>query len=278
MDVTLVAYEKYPALAPDDVVFREALERCGASVRVAVWSDRGVDWSRSPVTVLRETWDYPQRYDEFLSWLGAVESQTRVINDPALVRWNVDKRYLADLERAGIAIVPTAFVEPSEARDAAELCAARNWDDVVMKPSVGGSSFLAARFRGAAIASDGRRHLRSLLQRGAALIQPYQAQVETQGERALIAIGGALTHAVSKATFNSATETTSERLHEPTAAETAFAHRALAALPAPPAYARIDLIPSSAGPLLLELEVVEPSLYFAFEPSSAQRLARAVLG
>ena len=269
MDVTIVTYEKYPALPPDDVIFRDALERCGASVRAAVWSDARVDWSQTAVAVVRATWDYPQGFAEFGDWLDRVEASTRLVNDVATVRWNAHKRYLADLERRGIAIVPTIFVDGGAEADAAALCAQRAWDDVVMKPCVGGSSFLASRFSGPAIAGAGCEHLRELLARGDAMIQPYLTQIESEDERAIIVIDGRITHAVAKAMFNSSTETTTERPHEPTAQERKFVEDVLAASGTTPAYAH--------GPLLLELELIEPTLYFSFAPAAAERLAQAVL-
>ena len=115
-DVTLVTYENYPDLAPDDQIFRDVLVRRGANVRCAIWSDPDVDWSASPLAVIRATWDYPQRYPEFWKWLAHVETRTHLINDPQTVRWNSHKRYLADLERSGNRIVPTIFVEAARYR------------------------------------------------------------------------------------------------------------------------------------------------------------------
>ena len=102
-DVTIVTYENYPDLAPDDQIFRDVLVRRGANVRCAIWSDPDVDWSASPLAVIRATWDYPQRYPEFWKWLARVETRTHLINDPQTVRWNSHKRYLADLERSAVA-------------------------------------------------------------------------------------------------------------------------------------------------------------------------------
>src|SRR5271155_2626408 len=119
MDVTIVTYEKYPDLAPDDRIFRDALIGLGASVRTAVWSDPTVDWAHSPVTVIRAAWDYPQRYPEFGEWLDRVEGRTKLVNAAEIVRWNMHKHYLAELSALGIAIAPTVFVEPHEAIDLA---------------------------------------------------------------------------------------------------------------------------------------------------------------
>jgi glutathione synthase/RimK-type ligase-like ATP-grasp enzyme len=276
-DVTLVTYEKYPGLPPDDVLLREAFERGGATVRSAVWSDPEVDWAASASTLVRATWDYPQRFDEFWRWLAHVETRTRLINDVRILRWNAHKRYLADLERAGVRIAPTLFVESGLEFDLAAACAPREWDDVVIKPCVGGGSYGARRFRGAEIASGGARHLRHLLQTGDAMLQPYLREIEQVGELACIFIDGSFTHAVKKPPFNSSPETTSEHLCELDDEDLALVTGIVEGIEPVPAYARVDVVPASDGTLLMELELIEPSLYFAFEPEAARRLVDCVL-
>lgn len=93
-----------------------------------------MDWSRCGAAVFRSTWDYFERFDEFEPWLGQVSQQTRLINDAELIRWNIDKRYLADLERAGVAIVPTHFLARAQATSLADVMQERGWDEVVFKP------------------------------------------------------------------------------------------------------------------------------------------------
>ena len=246
-------------------------------MRIAVWSDEHIDWGRSPVTVVRAAWDYPQRFAEFRSWLDRVERKTRLINDPAIVRWNVHKRYLAELAALGIAIAPTVFVAKDDDLDLAEICRARGWTDVVLKPCVSGSSFGAARMQGAAIAAAGVAHARGLQQLGDVMVQPYIRSIEDEGERAYIFIGGAFSHAVRKVPFSSSTVTTGEELHVPPQPELDFARSVLGVLREQPAYARVDVVPTADGPVLMELELVEPTLYFEFEPRAAQRLADLVL-
>jgi hypothetical protein len=276
-DVTLVTYEKYPGLAPDDVILHDEFVRRGASVRVAIWSDPQVDWSASPLTLIRATWDYPQRFDEFWRWLAHVETKTTLINDPATVRWNAHKRYLGELERDGIAIVPTIFVDSSVEFDLQNECARRGWSDIVIKPCVGGSSYGARRMRGQEIPGNGVRHLRSLLENGEAMVQPFLSEIETAGELACIFIDGTFSHAVRKAPFNSSTVTTSEVVCALTEGDARFVREIVADLERVPAYARVDIVPAASGTVLMELELIEPTLYFGLEPSAAQRLAERVL-
>jgi glutathione synthase/RimK-type ligase-like ATP-grasp enzyme len=276
-DVTLVTYENYPDLAPDDQIFRDVLVRRGANVRCAIWSDPAVDWSASPLAVIRATWDYPQRYPEFWKWLAHVETRTHLINDPQTVRWNSHKRYLADLERSGSRIVPTIFVEAALGFELADACARRGWDDVVIKPCVGGSSYGARRMRGNEIATNGVHHLNSLLEFGEAMVQPFLHETETIGELACIFIDGTFSHAVRKAPFNSSTVTTSERIYDLTEDDRGFVSDIVEGLERPPAYARVDIVPTASGTVLMELELIEPTLYLGLQPAAAEHLADCVL-
>jgi glutathione synthase/RimK-type ligase-like ATP-grasp enzyme len=276
-DVTLVTYEKYPNLAPDDTIFRDALIRRGATVRSAIWSDPAVDWSASPIALIRATWDYPQRFPEFWHWLAHVETRTQLINDSQTVRWNSHKRYLADLERSGSRIVPTLFVDATLEFGLAQECAARGWDDVVIKPCVGGSSYGTRRMRGDEIGSGGVRHLNSLLEAGEAMVQPFLHETETIGELACIFIDGAFSHAARKAPFNSSTVTTTERLYDLSQDDLDFVTGIVEGLKRTPAYARVDIVPTANGTVLMELELIEPTLYFGLKPDSAERLADCIL-
>jgi hypothetical protein len=277
-DVTLVTYEKYPDLAPDDTILRDEFVRRGASVRTAIWSDPSVDWSASPIALIRATWDYPQRFDEFWRWLARVEERTHLINDPQTVRWNAHKRYLRELQDQGIRIAPTVFVDSSVELDLETECSRREWNDVVIKPCVGGSSYGARRMRGTEIGGNGVRHLRSLLEHGEAMVQPFLHEIETAGELACIFIDGTFTHAVRKAPFNSSTVTTSEYACELSPGDARFAGGIVSGLDPVPAYARVDIVPAASGTILMELELIEPTLYFELEPSAAPLLVDRVLG
>jgi glutathione synthase/RimK-type ligase-like ATP-grasp enzyme len=181
------------------------------------------------------------------------------------------------LERSGIEIVPTIFVESGRPFDLTVECTSRGWDDVVIKPCIGGSSYGARRVRGGEIAAGGVPHLQALLGNAEAMVQPFLHETETAGELACIFIDGTFTHAVRKPPFNSSTETTSEHVCELTADDRSFVNRIVGSLARVPAYARVDIVPTALGTLLMELELIEPSLYFALEPSAAQRLAERVL-
>ncbi|WP_084079402.1 RimK family alpha-L-glutamate ligase [Demequina sp. NBRC 110057] len=248
---------------------------------LVAWDNPDVDWSTYEVAILRSTWNYTERLDDFLAWASKVSGLTRLVNPLETIVWNTDKRYLDDLAARGIPVVPTAFVAPGETADALA-------GSVVVKPSVGAGSAGAALFHDDPEAAAA--HLASLHADGrVAMIQPYLAQVDEAGETALIYLGGRFSHAARKAAILSADMTNSTGLYadekitrcEPTEAERALADRVVATLPEGLAYARVDLLPTDDGPVVLELELTEPSLFLGMDdaaPARAAREFRALLG
>jgi glutathione synthase/RimK-type ligase-like ATP-grasp enzyme len=260
----------------------------GLPVEVVDWDDAGVDWSRYALALLRSTWDYTQRLPQFLAWCGRVATRTRLHNPLEVVRWNVDKHYLAELERRGMAVVPSQFVEPGEsAAGALQEFLGRNAErELVVKPAIGAGSRDAQRYgreQGGAVVT----HIERLLAgQRSVLLQPYLERVDEQGETALVYFDGAFSHAIRKAALlqRGAQPTRAlfapERIEarQPGADELALAARVLTALPFPaPLYARVDLIRAADGtPRVLELELTEPSLFFDYAAGAADRYVVAV--
>ncbi|HET7360135.1 MAG TPA: hypothetical protein VFJ04_08305 [Rhodanobacteraceae bacterium] len=289
--VALVSVAAARALDEDLAPLAAAFAARGAAADVVDWDDAGVDWSRFDAAMLRSTWDYVARLPEFLGWVERVGQSTQLFNPGAVVRWNTDKHYLAELQDAGVAVVPGRFVEPG-ADPAAALGAFLDGQaahaDFVVKPAIGAGSRDAQRHaqadRGAAVA-----HVARLLDAGrSVLLQPYLERVDSVGETALMYFDGVFSHAIRKGPLlrrghgPTAGLFAPERIAARTASanERALADAALAALPfaAPLAYARVDLIQDDDGaPRLLELELTEPSLFLAHAPDAAARCAAAVL-
>ncbi|WP_370961442.1 RimK family alpha-L-glutamate ligase [Amycolatopsis sp. cg9] len=275
----LVSCSELPSGDGDDDAVVPALSALGFSVSWAPW-DSSFDFSSADAVILRATWDYASRRPEFLAWCESVPS---LLNSADVVRWNTDKSYLGELLDAGLAVVPTALVAPGdEARFPSS--------DFVVKPSVGAGSRGAARF---SAAEDASAHVAALHAEGhTALIQPYQSSVDTAGELALVYLGGIYSHAFSKgAMLGSTMDASGLYLSEelaaasPPADAVALAEDVLDAasallgiLRAELLYARVDLVRGADGkPLLLELELTEPSLGFRqTDPAAATRFASAV--
>lgn len=289
--IALVTAAAARALDDDLAPLAAALDAQGAAVTIADWDDAAIDWSRFDLALLRSTWDYSLRLPEFLAWVRRVSTQTRLLNPPGIVRWNTDKHYLGELARAGVAVVPSTFVEPGADAGAAlhEFLAAHTAHaDFVIKPCVGAGSRDAQRHR-----RDDRAaavtHLRRLLDAGrSALLQPYLDRVDADGETALLFFAGAFSHAIRKGPLLRRDEDPTRALFAPEhiqartpgADELVLAQHVLAAIPCtdPLLYVRIDLLRDARGqPAVLELELAEPSLFFASAPGSVERFAAAVL-
>jgi O-ureido-D-serine cyclo-ligase len=288
--IALVSARGARKLDEDLPPLQRALESCGARVTIARWDDPKIEWADFQLALLRSTWDYAKRLPEFLDWVHRAALRTQLLNPLAVVRWNTDKHYLAELGRAGVPVVPSTFVEPGDdparALDAF-LEAHPQAQDVVIKPSVGAGSKDAQRH-----ARDSREemlaHLGRLLNaRRSALMQPYLPDVDARGETALLFFNGEYSHAIRKGPLLKrgaapaaglfAVEEITAR--EPSGAERAIAERALAAIPleGPLLYARVDLIHDDSGaPRVLELELTEPSVFLDHAPGAAERFARAI--
>jgi hypothetical protein len=271
--IALATCSQLPDLDPDDRLLRAALGDAAAPV----WDDPAVDWDAFDVVLPRNTWDYIVRRDAFLAWADRVGP--RLLNPPEVVRWNTDKRYLADLDAAGLPVVPTTVVAPGDALPAPPL---------VVKPAVGAGSIDAARH---ADHESAAAHVARLIAAGhVVLAQPYIEAVEEAGETALIYLGGRFSHAIRKGALLAAgaaprdasglfvTEEITTR--EPSAAEREAGDRIMAWVGerfGPLLYARVDLLPGDE-PALLELELTEPSLFLGHAPGAAQRLAQLIRG
>lgn len=268
-------------LDPDDELVVAPLKEHGLAAEPVVWDDPAVDWAGYDLALIRSTWDYYLRRDRFLAWAGAVP---RLANPAPVLAWNTDKRYLRELVDAGVPTVPTEWVEPGG-----------SWTPpadglIVVKPTVSGGGIDSGRY-GPAERDQAAAHVRRLADAGrAVMIQPYLSAIDAAGETALVFLGGRYSHAIRKGALLTGPDVGVEGLYreeeiaprEPSAAERAVAERVLDAVPFDRAgllYARVDLIPDAAGaPVLLELELTEPSLFLAHAAGAPERLAAAVAG
>ena len=276
--VALVTCSELPDLDEDDRLIAPALAALGIDAVPAVWSDPAVDWAAFDLVVLRNPWDYTDRLAEFLAWARAVP---RLANPVDVVAWNTDKRYLGELAGAGLPVVETAFVAPGEAVPAFDR-------EVVAKPTVSAGSRDTERFlptdRDALLA-----HVTHIHSSGrTAMLQPYLDRVDEAGETALLHVGGAYSHAIRKGPLLTADRAMVGDLYveedisprEPTAAERDAAAAIMAEVRrrfGDLLYARVDLLIGDDGaPVLLELELTEPSLFLGTAAGAPERFAAAI--
>jgi len=281
--IALVSARSARALDDDLLPLQQALIAAGTHAELVDWDDATLDWSRYSAALLRSTWDYTQRLPEFLAWAEHTAEITRLLNPLNAVRWNTDKHYLHDLAAAGVPVVPSFFIEPGQPADALPEHA-----EFVIKPAVGAGSRDAQRYvrseRAAAII-----HAQRLLDANrSVLVQPYLEAVDQHGESALLYFNGRYSHSIRKGALLKRGEAATRALfaaehisaRSADADERALAEQTLAAIPfiRPLLYARIDMIRDAENkPCILELELTEPSLYFAFDEGSVQRFAAAII-
>lgn len=266
-------------LTDSDRVLRRAFEALGAAVVPHKWYD---PVPRGSCVVVRSTWDYVEHESRFRAWLDHLDAVEAIVhNGTDLLRWNIHKGYLVELEQRGVPIVPTSVLHRGASTSLREVLAANGWGDVVIKPAVGASARETVR-SGSAAPVEADSHLRRLLATHDVIVQPFVGAVTTSGEISVMVVAGEPLHAVVKRPrqggwlVQSEHGGVTERLDLDDALAGA-AHTVLGALDRSPSYARVDLLHDGDRYLLIELELVEPELFFQHAPATADRLAEHVL-
>jgi hypothetical protein len=272
MRLALATCTKLPEWEVDDAPLHEALRAMGHQVEQPPW-DADVDWQRFDGVLIRTTWDYTARRDAFVAWCHGLGE--RVHNTGAVVAWNTHKGYLRELEALGVPIVPTVWLEQGSRFSISELATGQ----VFLKPCVAANADGTGRFEATDPAAQA--HADALVATGDAMLQPFLPSVGSQGERSAIVVDGVVTHCVCKVPAAGDYRVqddfgATDGPHSPSEAEAALIQATLAALPTGLLYARIDWLLSDDGaPMINEVELVEPSLFFRHAPHAAEVLARA---
>ncbi len=297
--LALATCAELPELDPDDHALRDALLERGVPTDVVVWDDPTVDWGTYPHVVIRSTWDYTDRPAQFADWTRKVERSSTLLNPASVVGWNIDKTYLRDLETAGLPIVPTIWLDPERNHDSRAIHTRfPAFGDFVIKPTVSAGSRDTGRYDAGVTQqrSLAITHAKNLLSVGRrVMIQRYLRNVDTVGETALVFVDGQFSHSVRKGALLDGPyrEEQREELYrretmtarEASDAERELAQRVVDALPTlapgtdgPLLYARVDLIPDDDNnPVVLEVELTEPSLFLAYDEAAAGRFADAII-
>jgi hypothetical protein len=290
--IALATAAEFPDLDDDGPVLLAALMSLGIAAEAVVWTDPRIDYSRYDLVVVRSTWDYHDQLDEFLAWAERVAAITPLANGAQVLDWNTHKTYLRDLGALGLPVVKTTWLDPGDTFTVPAE------GEYVVKPAVSAGSKNTNRYVVGDHDDRATRHVTSLLDAGrTVMVQPYLDAIDTAGETALMFFGGEFSHAVRKAPLlevgmafvTAAFKQESMRPREATPAELAVAGRILDAVPSAGAgvarsallYARVDLVPAADGsPVLLELELSEPSMFLTLDGSdgevAAARFAAAI--
>jgi len=279
--VALVTSEAFADLYEDDRLLVPALADLGIASQPTVWSDGSIDWASFDALVMRSPWDYFEHAAPFRSWLdGRIAEGILLCNPREILDWNFDKRYLQDLARAGVALVPTICIAPREKADIAALARSRGWDDIVVKPTIGGGGYRVLRFRLEEIGRHAAEIARTLEDRGV-LVQPFLPEIQSGGELPLLFFDGVYSHAVCKrpkagdyrVQFQYGGTDEDVSVSEEIVAQ---ARVCIDNAPAPTVYARVDGVIQDGSFLLMELEIFEPLMFLGRHPEAPARFARAI--
>ena len=277
--LALVTCRELPRPDWDLAILVGAFASRGVTAEIVAWEDESIEWHTYDAAIVRSTWNYLAHLEGFRAWIDHVSAATRLINSPAMLRWNLHKSYLVEFAQAGLDVVPTVLHRAGDEIDWAAHFA--QFGELVVKPAVSAGSFATIRVARGDFRSVEVHHLehaeRDLL------VQPCLASVVVHGESNLVYFGGKFSHAVHKGARWKNDAEQSRGLVEPAADERALADQILAHVGSLQlgeiAYARVDLARGADGrPLLMELEVLEPSLFLDRIPAHAAMLVDAVCG
>jgi len=267
-------------LFEDQLVLTGLIKR-GVSVKKVAWSDPNFDWKSTKYILFRTTWDYAEKFDEFADWLMDVAFKTKLINSYDLVSWNLDKHYMNDLKQEGVHIVETYFVQPKDSRTLTQIHEELGWKNTVLKPAISASAKNTFKLSEETLAAH-EVTFSELIAEEAMLLQPFQDSILERGEISLMMIGGTFTHAVIKKAkpgdfrvqddFGGSVED-----YQPTDEEIELAIKTVNACETQPLYARVDMANDLNGvPAIMELEIIEPEMWFRRNPDAADLLAEEI--
>jgi glutathione synthase/RimK-type ligase-like ATP-grasp enzyme len=279
--VALVTDARHPALSLDDQLLLPELSALGLQGMPVAWDTPGADWAGFAAVVVRSTWDYHIRYAEFLAWLSHLDAVAAPVSNPvATLRWNSDKSYIRQLDAASIPVVPTEWASQGRGEPLSTLARRRGWEDLVVKPTVSGGAFGTWRVTAPVTEGDDVRFAAACRERDM-MVQPFQSAIAVHGEYSLVFFRGAFSHAVQKRPAAG-----DFRVQEDVGGSTVAvdvdgslvdqAARALAAAPTPCLYARVDGYLVRKQFVVMELELLEPSLFLSHAPHAAGRFAHSV--
>jgi glutathione synthase/RimK-type ligase-like ATP-grasp enzyme len=284
--VTADAYEKPNQRDPfhlqvmlEDAYLAEALEQRGLCADTVSWSNPAYDWDRCGALIIRSTWDYLERLPVFEQWLRERNAHLRIFNPYETVHWNLDKRYLIELEERGVRTVETRVIPPAETiRDA---MARRGWDEAILKPAVSAGGRYTYRVN-AQNCDTVQRAFKQVAEEKEFVLQPFQRSIVDDGELSYMVIAGRFTHAVRKCAKPGDFRVQDDHggtvaPYTANAEEIALAESVVAHVDPLPVYARVDVVRDNDGALaLMELELIEPELFFRFHRPAAHELADAI--
>ena len=258
-----------------------ALKEKNLSVVKKDWNDSIFDWETTRSILFRSTWDYFDKFELFKKWFNKTKNKCLMINSTETIEWNIDKHYLLDLQEHQIPIPNSEFIKRGSSIDLSLLMQKKNWNEIVVKPTISGAAKNTYRLKKEEIIQFGPTW-EKLIYKEDFIVQEFQNNVISEGEVAMIVIGGKFTHAVLKKAKEGDFRVQDDfggsiAIYNPNEEMVKLAEKCTRILTPIPSYARVDIIRDNLGELAVsELELIEPELWFRLNPNAAQKLAQHV--
>jgi glutathione synthase/RimK-type ligase-like ATP-grasp enzyme len=287
-DITLLTASEYlnpehpdwyvqQILTEDDILCR-ALKQKGLHVQRIDWTNKEFDWTTTTSVLFRAVWDYTHRYEEFLAFLNFISTKTLLVNPLETILWNLDKHYLRDLQYRGINIPQTIYIEKGDRTTLRDLHKRHNLTETILKPAMSAGARHTYRLNNDNLDTI-ENIFQQLITNETMMLQPFLHSIITRGEITLVVIGGKYSHAILKKAKAGDFRVQDDFggtvvSYTPTREEITFAEHVVTVCSPIPSYARVDMIIDNTGKIAVsELELIEPELWFRFEPTAANALA-----
>lgn len=273
--VGLLTSRELAELIPDEKHLVNAFKAQGHSCVPVIWNEEK-NWDKFSAVIIRNPWDYFEHQEEFFSTLKTIDQKTKLLNSYSLVKWNLDKNYLFDLKDKGGKLPPT--IKITSKTELLNAITHSSFDELVIKPLISAGAYLTYRFN----KKNTPDEVKNLpVDKFEFMIQPFLPDIQTEGEYSFIYLGGKYSHALVKKPKAGDFRVQSEyggtvEAYNPKASELELTAHIFSLLPEAPLYARIDLARFEKELVIMEVELLEPELFFRIRPESAQVLARAV--
>lgn len=278
IDIAIATCSYHPDLGPHDRGVISELAELGIRATPLVWTDANARLDQFAAVVVQSTWDSHLDPQAFMNWARRVDAQTALFNPIPLIEWNLNKRYLAELERRGVPITPTLWVSAGSSIDLPRAVAERGWTRFVIKPVVSAGATETHIFDLGEM-NSAQATLDRLVARMDLMVQPYLLAFETEGERSYVFFEGTFSHAIRRPPTLESAPRGFDESHDmpPIEAELQLAQQVLEKISETPLYARVDLATNNDGVVRLqEVELVEPSLFTSLSPGAPRRYAQAI--
>ncbi|MCF7802991.1 MAG: hypothetical protein K9N46_10825 [Candidatus Marinimicrobia bacterium] len=282
MKVAIATCESEVQTNTDDALVLQSLRQNGVDAELVVWDNAVIKWDQFNVVILRSVWDYTRKHTQFIQWINEVATRTILLNSAETVLWNLNKRYMHDLEFNGIPVVQTAYTADYEPESVEEIIVENGWSDVVLKPSISAGGYHALLLKNPS-SSDISSALNQLPDTGECMIQPLQEAILNEGEYSAVYINGKVSHLIRKFAKEGEFRVQpqhggGEELLPVTREVRRFAEEIIGAIDPEPLYARIDYIRSADGnQKLMELELIEPNLFLRYSEEAVENLTRGIM-